>query len=137
MSAAAERASREPHIAVVLPCFNEERHLAGVLAALPEMVRTIVVVDDGSIDGTAEVLGSVADPRLVTIRHPQNQGVGAAMASGYRAALERGAEICVKMDGDGQMAAEHLPRLIAPLLRREADYSKGNRFRDLEALARM
>ncbi|CAN5780390.1 hypothetical protein BH23GEM7_BH23GEM7_39550 [soil metagenome] len=137
MSAAAERASREPHIAVVLPCFNEERYLAGVLAALPEMVRTIVVVDDGSTDGTAEVLGSVADPRLVTIRHPYNQGVGAAMASGYRAALERGAEICVKMDGDGQMAAEHLPRLIAPLLRREADYSKGNRFRDLEALARM
>ncbi|HEV2129622.1 MAG TPA: glycosyltransferase, partial [Longimicrobiaceae bacterium] len=137
MSAAAERVLREPHIAVVLPCYNEERHLAGVLAALPEMVRTIVVVDDGSTDGTAELLGRVTDPRLVTIRHPRNEGVGAAMASGYRAALEQGAEICVKMDGDGQMSAEHLPTLIAPLLRREADYSKGNRFRDLEALARM
>ncbi|MBA2670102.1 MAG: glycosyltransferase family 2 protein, partial [Gemmatimonadetes bacterium] len=118
-----------PHIAVIIPCFNEERHIDRVVASVPQSVQTVVVVDDCSTDGTAAVLERIRDPRVVKIRHEENQGVGGAMVSGYRAALDHGAEICVKMDGDGQMAADHLFHVVQPLLRGEADYSKGNRFR--------
>ncbi len=139
--AAGRSASRHPHIpvhiAVIIPCYNVARHLEQVVASVPESVRTIVVVDDSSTDSTAAVIAALADPRVVRVKHTANQGVGGAMLTGYQAALERGAEICVKMDGDGQMAAEYLPHLVAPLLKRVADYSKGNRFRDLEALGRM
>lgn len=126
-----------PQIAVVIPCYNEERHIARVVASVPAFVQTVIAVDDCSTDGTQDALAQVEDPRLLRISHVRNQGVGGAMLTGYRAALEAGADICVKIDGDGQMATEHLERLVAPLLLGEADYSKGNRFRDIEALGMM
>src|SRR5262245_21663860 len=125
------------HVAVVIPCHNEQDHVAAVVTSLPAGIRTIVVVDDASTDRTAEVLAQIDDPRLIVVRHERNRGVGAAVKSGYRAALDAGAEICVKMDGDGQMAPTDVFPLIAPLLRREADYAKGNRFNRLPALALM
>jgi dolichol-phosphate mannosyltransferase len=134
---AADRGAPGAHVAVVIPCHDEEDHVAEVVASLPPTVGTIVVVDDGSTDRTAEVLAGLGDPRLRVVRHDRNRGVGAAMKSGYRAALAAGADICVKVDGDGQMAGADVPRLIEPLLRREADYAKGNRFNRLTALARM
>jgi dolichol-phosphate mannosyltransferase len=127
----------DTHVAVVIPCHDERDHVAAVVTSLPPVVRSIFVVDDGSKDGTAEVLSRLSDPRLRIIRHERNHGVGAAMKSGYRAALAAGADICVKMDGDGQMSAADVLPLIGPLLKREADYSKGNRFRRLPELARM
>lgn len=75
------------------------------------------------------------DPLLV--RHTVNRGVGGAMKTGYVEAMRRGAEVCVKMDGDGQMSATDLDDLVAPLLDGSADYAKGNRFVDLTALQRM
>ena len=124
-------------VAVVIPCFNVERHIADVIESVPETVHTIVVVDDGSTDNTWGVVEHLADPRVVRVRHDENQGVGAAMRTGYRVALDRKAQVCVKMDGDGQMAAADLPRLLEPLLAGTADYAKGNRFREVGALAVM
>ena len=125
------------HVAVILPCFNEAPRIAAVLASVPAWVRTVVVVDDASSDTTCEVARSVGDPRVVVEVHPRNRGVGAATCTGYRVAQALGADICVKMDGDGQMAAEDLPALLEPILAGRADYSKGNRFHDLDALDRM
>lgn len=127
----------DPHIAVVIPCYNVARHVDAVVRAVPSIVRTIIAVDDASVDETAAVLARCADPRLVIVRQASNGGVGSAMLAGYRAALERGADVCVKLDGDGQMDQRLLPALVAPLVSGEADFAKGNRFRDIDALAAM
>jgi len=127
------------HIAVVIPAYNEARHIGQVLADLPSFLRTIIVVDDCSRDNTSEIVQQLAssDPRIVLIRHEKNQGVGGAMVSGFKAALQRQAQIVVKLDGDGQMAASDLASLLRPLILGTADYAKGNRFRDFQALAQM
>jgi dolichol-phosphate mannosyltransferase len=75
--------------------------------------------------------------RILLVRHSVNLGVGGAVCSGYARALELGAEIVVKMDGDGQMDARYLRRLIAPIVQGDADYTKGNRFHHTEELRRM
>jgi dolichol-phosphate mannosyltransferase len=71
------------------------------------------------------------------LNHQANQGVGGAMITGFRQALELGAQIIVKVDGDGQMDVNDMPGLLVPLIRGEADYTKGNRFRDFQALSQM
>lgn len=127
----------DPQIAVVIPCHNEEDYVAGVVGGIPDFVRTVVVVEDGSTDGTRRVIESLEDPRLVPILHDESHGFGGAMIAGYRAALEAGADVVVKMDGDGQMWPEDLEKLLAPVLEGRADYAKGNRFAQLKALQSM
>ena len=90
---------------VVLPAFNEGRHLRAVIDRLPAWLDGIVVVDDASTDDTLAVAEALDDPRLVVVHHETNQGVGGAMVTGYRAALEAGFDIVVKMDADEQMDA--------------------------------
>lgn len=126
-------------IAAVIPAFNVGRGIEGVLREMPAMVDTVIVVDDGSADDTAATVERLAklDPRIVLIRHERNFGVGAAMVTGFRKALELEAVVVVKIDGDGQMPLALLPNLIEPLLRGEADYVKGNRFRDFQAIRKM
>jgi glycosyltransferase involved in cell wall biosynthesis len=127
------------NLAVVIPAYRVERELGGVLASIPAYVRHIIVVNDASPDRTAEVLAEAArcDERISTVTHEQNQGVGGAMISGYKKALELGAQIVVKLDGDGQMSPDDIPALVAPLVSGQADFTKGNRFRDFRALSRM
>lgn len=127
----------EPHIAVVIPCYNVAPHIANVLRAVPPDVRTVVAVDDASVDDTAAALARCRDPRLTVVRQQRNGGVGSAMLAGYREALARGADVCVKVDGDGQMDLGRLPTLVAPVISGEADFAKGNRFRDADALEAM
>ena len=129
----------EARARVVLPCFNVEKQIAGVIRTLPDWVTQIIAVDDRSSDGTLAVLATLAgeDPRLTIITRDSNDGVGAAMVTGYRAALDAGADFIVKMDGDGQMDSAELPRLLLPLLEGRADYAKGNRFRHVQDLGRM
>lgn len=124
-------------IAVVIPCYNEAARIRSVIEQLPDWVTTIIAVDDASRDDTHAVLLDIPDSRLVVLQHRDNQGVGAATRTGYREALQRDAEICIKMDGDGQMSVADLPALLAPLLDGRADFTKGNRFRDIAALNRM
>lgn len=128
---------QDARIAVVIPTFCEAGRLPGVLAGLPPWVDHILVVDDASTDNTVEVLGTIADPRVRLLRHDHNQGVGAAVLTGWRQARELGAEILVKMDGDGQMDPAQLPELLDPIRRGVADCVKGNRFLHGRALAQM
>ena len=123
--------------AIVIPCFRVERQIADVIASIPRHYRHIICVDDASTDGTTSTIEALRDPRVTLIRRETNGGVGAAMKTGYREALRRNATMCVKMDGDGQMSADDLDDLVAPLLTDDADYTKGNRFVDLSALQRM
>jgi len=116
-------------IAAVVPCYNEESQIAAVLASMPEFVDHIVVVDDKSRDRTALVVEEHQERmrRLVLIRHEVNQGVGGAIASGYKWAREHEIDVAVVMAGDGQMAPEDLPHLLDPVVCGQVDYSKGNR----------
>ena len=124
-------------VAVVVPAFNEERFIGGVLSTMPAFVDRIVVVDDGSGDATGRVAASVEDPRVKVLRSDRNRGVGAAMRLGYGAALEDGAELIAKMDGDGQMPPEYLSRLLDALTDEHYDYAKGNRFLLVDSLKTM
>ena len=127
-----------PRIAVVIPCFRVKDKIAGVVASLVGQVDYIFAVDDKCPENSGEWLRSqCSHPSLCVLFHDVNQGVGGAMITGYQAALETDAEVIVKMDGDGQMDARFLPRLIAPLITGKADFSKGNRFFDLRALRAM
>jgi glycosyltransferase involved in cell wall biosynthesis len=128
-----------PTVAVVIPAYRVEREIEKVVSSIPANVQHIIVVDDASPDHTGEVLDALRkkEPRLVLLRHERNQGVGGAMVSGFRKALELGAQIIVKMDGDGQMDPAYLHNLIAPLVQDTADYTKGNRFRDFVTLRQM
>jgi len=125
------------HIAVVIPMFRAEAHIADVIGTIPEWVQTIVVVDDCSPDESSRVVQELGDPRVALVRHEQNQGVGGATLTGYREAARLGATVLVKMDADGQMDPAALPALTAPILRGVADYTKGNRFLHLRELRSM
>lgn len=132
-----EPASPSPHVAVVIPTYRAAAHVAGVIRTIPDWVRSIVVVDDCSPDDSSEVVRSVGDERVHLVRHEQNQGVGGAILTGYREAVRLGAHVLVKMDADGQMDPAALPALVGPVLRGEADYTKGNRFLHVHELRRM
>ena len=127
------------NVVAVIPAYNVAATIADVVRAIPGLVQHVIVVDDGSSDETAATVENLKGdaPRLDLVRHTKNRGVGAAMVTGFRRALELRADIVAKIDGDGQMPPSFLPRLIAPLLRGDADYVKGNRFRDLRAIRRM
>jgi len=126
-------------IAVVIPAYRVEREIESVLRGLPPYIQHIIVVDDASPDSTSERVASLGkrDHRLILIRHEKNLGVGGAMVTGFRKALEIGAQIVVKIDADGQMDVSRLPELLTPLIEGRADYTKGNRFRDFIALQKM
>lgn len=116
-----------PRIAVVVPAFNEAALITRTLLSIPDYVHHVVVVDDASRDATSDVVKTIHHPRVELVRHAQNEGVGAAIATGYRIAFERGADVCAVMAGDGQMHPDDLHGLLLPVLRGEADYVKGNR----------
>ena len=126
-------------IVAVIPCYRVEREIQSVLQDIPSYIRHIVVVDDASPDSTRDLVTASAkiDPRILLLRHPSNLGVGGAMITGYKKALELGAQVVVKIDGDGQMDMDHLPVLLKPLIEGKADYTKGNRFRDFKSLQQM
>jgi dolichol-phosphate mannosyltransferase len=118
----------EYSVAVVLPSHNEAAHVAQVIASVPPWVDAIIVVDDASSDGTAAAALSCGDSRVTVISHDTNTGVGGAMVTGYRLALERRFDIVAKMDSDGQMLGDELKSLVQPLVAGLAEYTKGNRF---------
>jgi len=130
---------RKYSIAVVIPCYRVENTLSAVLSGLPYYVNHIIVVDDASPDRTSDVVKQIAakDHRVILLQHEKNQGVGGAMCTGFQKALELGAHIVVKVDGDDQMDLTYIPDMLLPLIEGDADYTKGNRFRDFLALQQM
>lgn len=140
-------------VIVVVPAFEEEAHIARVIETMPGFVDRIVVVDDGSGDRTSERADAASaslDPvgsngretRTIIVRHPRRLGVGAAIATGYRAALNLGLcsddlltttrpgahDAVAVMAGDGQMHPDDLAGVVLPIIRGSADYVKGERF---------
>lgn len=132
---------RQPAIDVVVPAFRVRTHVVDVIRAAlaQDFVRNVVVVDDACPEHSGEAVQAAFpnEPRVTVLRHEQNQGVGGAVLCGYRHAFGHDADIAVKIDGDGQMPPERILRLITPILRRQADYTKGNRFYSPRHLAGM
>jgi glycosyltransferase involved in cell wall biosynthesis len=125
-------------IAVVIPSYRVSRHVLGVIASIGPEVSRIYVVDDKCPDGSGQLVREqCTDPRVTVLEHEVNQGVGGAVISGYRAAIADGARVIVKVDGDGQMDPALIPSFVAPILAGEADYTKGNRFFNLEQIRAM
>ena len=118
----------ERRIAVIIPAYNVAPHVGGVIASIPDYVDHIIIVDDCSTDETQSVAKGITDARVLDLQTPVNVGVGGATMMGYARALELECDILVKMDGDGQMQAEHLHLLLDAILDQGYDYAKGNRF---------
>jgi glycosyltransferase involved in cell wall biosynthesis len=114
-------------LAVVVPAHDEEELIAGTLAGIPEFVDRIYVIDDHSEDGTAKRAQEVGDPRVEVISHAENEGVGAAIVTGYRRALAEGIDVTCVMAADGQMDPGDLERIATPVALGEVDYAKANR----------
>ena len=125
------------NVAVVMPAYKVHKEIADVISSVPIDVQKIFVIDDACPNSSGEVAKSLNNPRVEVIRNSSNLGVGGAMIVGYKKALEEGFDIIVKVDGDGQMDPVRIPQLIAPIMRGEADYTKGNRFDSLEDLEQM
>lgn len=126
-------------IAVVIPCYKVSLKLKSVLENIGHEVTSIYCVDDNCPENSWKVAESLAkiDKRIRLIRRRKNGGVGAAVVSGYKAALLDDAEIIIKIDGDGQMAPQLIPNFIKPILEHRADFVKGNRFYDLKSVSSM
>ncbi|MFT3818912.1 MAG: glycosyltransferase family 2 protein [Rubrivivax sp.] len=125
-------------VAVVIPCFKVKAHILSVLNGIGPEVARIFVVDDACPDASGDfVEHHCRDARVRVLRHANNLGVGGAVMTGYRAALDEGCDILVKLDGDGQMDPRLLPAFLQPILEGQADYTKGNRFFNLEAVETM
>jgi glycosyltransferase involved in cell wall biosynthesis len=116
-----------------VPAHDEERLIQDTLRGIPEFVDRIYVVDDASSDATAEQARALGDPRVEVIAHERNGGVGAAIVTGYRRALEDGAAATAVMAGDNQMDPAELLDLVRPVLAGEVDYAKANRLISGEA----
>ncbi len=125
------------NLAVVIPAYKAEATISAVVDLIPSYVDWIVIVNDASTDRTQEVVERIRDPRIHLINHQKNQGVGGAMLSGFKKAVDLGADIIAKLDADGQMDPRFLDRFALTAIRYQCDYVKANRFGHIEALPAM
>lgn len=116
-------------IAVVIPAYNEEKLIAKTLTSIPSLVDKIIVVDDKSTDNTTGIVNEIAegDTRIALIKHEVNQGVGGAIITGYKKAVELEIDVTAVMAGDGQMDPKDLTNILEPVVNGVVDYTKGNR----------
>jgi glycosyltransferase involved in cell wall biosynthesis len=114
-------------VAVVVPAYREEELIGATLGGIPGFVDRVYVVDDGSPDGTAERARSFGDSRVEVVTHERNEGVGAAILTGYERALGDEVDVVCVMAGDNQMDPAELEQLVRPVARGEVDYAKANR----------
>jgi len=125
-------------IAVVIPCYKVQNHILNVINQIDQNVHKIYVIDDCCPNCSGDFVENMCkDERITIIRNSINRGVGGAVMAGYKAAIENGADVIVKIDGDGQMDPRLIKRFVGPILSGQADYTKGNRFYDLTLLGNM
>lgn len=124
-------------IAAVVPAYKEEKMIGTVIETMPDFVDHIVIVDDSSPDATSEVVSAIASPRVSLIRHEVNKGVGGAIITGHRKALELGADVNVVMAGDAQMDPAFLPALLDRVTTDGYGFAKANRFFSPESFSGM
>lgn len=117
-------------VAVVIPCYKVEEKIGSVLSSIPTFIDYIITVNDSSPDHTGQLLNEAAfsDARIQVIHHHRNLGVGGAVCSGFRKALELSADIIIKLDGDGQMDVSYLEKMVQLLSSSDCGFVKGNRF---------
>ena len=120
------------NIGIVVPAYNEEELIAETLSGIPESADRVYVVDDASTDATRQIAESLSNGKSCVLGNGHNQGVGAAIVTGYKKALEENMDIIVVMAGDNQMDAYYLPQLVEPIIQHRADYTKGNRLASFE-----
>ena len=128
------------NVYIVIPAYKVKLHILEILdkILINKSISKIFVVDDFCPENTGEfVIQNCSDSRVSVIRNKANLGVGGAVMTGYRAAIAEGADIIIKIDGDGQMDPDLIPAFIEPILRGEADYTKGNRFFEIETIRQM
>jgi len=129
-------------IAVIIPVYNERKAIHQVLKKIPSCVKFIISVDDASTDDTRKYISefkssSMCDSRYHFLSLKENKGVGGATVYGFYYAIKLGANILVKMDGDGQMLPDYLPSLIKPILEGKSDLMKGNRLYSFSSMKNM
>jgi glycosyltransferase involved in cell wall biosynthesis len=125
-------------ISVVIPCYRVKKHILSVIKSIGPEVQKIYVVDDKCPEKTGDfVKNNCQDLRVNLLFNPINRGVGGAVMTGYKRAIDDGADIIVKIDGDGQMDPSLILTFIDPIVMGLADYTKGNRFFNLEELHSM
>lgn len=125
-------------VAVVIPAYKCKEHILSVCKTIPQFINKVYVIDDKCPDGTGVyVQNNIQDPRVSVIFHDTNRGVGGATLSGFEQATKEGATVVVKIDGDGQMDPLLIEHFVLPILAGLADYTKGNRFVNFEALQSM
>lgn len=128
----------KPVIGVVIPSYKVRHHILAVIRNIGPEVERIYVVDDACPEGSGDfVARNISDSRVRVIRNPVNLGVGGAVMRGYRAGIEDGVDVLVKIDGDGQMDPALIPTFVAPIANGTADYTKGSRFFNLEDVRKM
>ena len=116
-------------IAIVVPCHNEQSQIKLVVDGIPDYIDKIVIIDDKSSDETVHIIKKLknGNDKIISIFHDKNQGVGAAIASGYKWSRDNNIDVAAVMAGDNQMDPRDLPNILDPVVNGEADYSKGNR----------
>ncbi|OJB97253.1 glycosyl transferase family 2 [Yersinia ruckeri] len=125
-------------IAVVIPSFRVKKHILKVIQSIDSKIDSIYVIDDKCPENTGDfILENNSDPRVKVLYNEQNYGVGGAVMHGYKRAFDDGMDIIVKIDGDGQMDPSLIPAFVAPIMKGEADYTKGNRFYSLDKISVM
>ncbi|MBT9133124.1 MAG: Undecaprenyl-phosphate mannosyltransferase [Firmicutes bacterium] len=117
--------SSDMKVIVAIPCFNTKPAIAGVVSRARRYVDQVVVIDDGSHDGTAEAARAAG---ALVVNHGVNRGYGEAIKSCFEVAKANAADVLVILDGDGQHNPDEIPQLLAPMLQGEADLVIGSRF---------
>lgn len=125
-------------IFAVIPCFNSIEKACFIAKESLKYVDHVVCIDDNCPYGTGNKIEKfVKNDKITVLYHKLNKGVGGATKTGIKYALDKGAEVIVKIDSDGQMLPELIPKLLEPIITGSADFTKGNRFRDVETVRRM